>query len=855
MAYNKTLWKDRIVEKPNTYRKVENSDGTITLYPVTGQVIEKGTPVSAANLNKIENGIVEVYKELDTKIDGVANKGTTVEVIERVTKQEIDRQIADGTMANLTIAKGSITQDKLDPNIKFGIEDGEVTNVKIADGAITKNKLDPNIKFGILDLDDDIVAKTVTCTDEVQLFDKNKGEGGYVNAANGQIIRTNKDWTSDYIPCTPGETIRKDNNSSNAVNAQDVVFFTKDKQYISGIILKPTDIWKTFTIPANAYFFRFDMLTTYKDTEKIYAQRGGWSIEECRLSDEIKVKGENLIGLEVGVNQLGGDVITKTVIHTDEVQLFDKNKGESGYLNTTNGEVFTSSKDWTSDYIPCTPGETIRKEDNSSNAVNNQDVGFFTKDKQYISGIILKPTDDWKTFKIPDNAYFFRFDMLIQYKDTEKIYAKRDEGIPTYQLSDGIKIKKSNIIGMEEDESTKEQISLYNEDGVKFLLTIDSEGELDIRPAKPNLPSNFNAFTTRGKSCARGDILVAPHTEDANLGWLIVLDSNLNLKKYKQLTSFAYNFRKYRNKAGDIRYIYCQSVNKEFPKMTNNGGYDNVKLVVTDKNFNILREHRLKAHGTVQDNHPGENHEVIYFDDDHYLLTAYVKGVVSNIPGKSGQYKAVNCVIQEVKDGEVVFHWESIDHTELYEYACRNKDFTNYPNSQGTYNDYHHLNSVQVDPLNPNHLLVSSRFIGLMKIDKTTGNIIWMFGRGGRIDFKGMTQAQAPFLQHHMTRVSDGSIICFDNEGCATNNTRICRYWLDETTMTMTRFKEYKTNHPRSQFMGGVDMIREGVFLINYGGKYQGLTFEEYDFNENKQNFSFRFNDGTDCYRVFKEGY
>lgn len=68
MAYEKTLWKDRVVEKPNTYRSVENPDGTITLYPITGQVIEKGTPVSAANLNKIENGIVELGEQLDKKV-------------------------------------------------------------------------------------------------------------------------------------------------------------------------------------------------------------------------------------------------------------------------------------------------------------------------------------------------------------------------------------------------------------------------------------------------------------------------------------------------------------------------------------------------------------------------------------------------------------------------------------------------------------------------------------------------------------------------------------------------------------------------------------------------------------------
>ena len=83
MAYDKTLWKDRVIEKPNTYRSTTNSDGTNTLYPVTGQVIEKGTPISAANLNKIENGIVEIYEQLDkmaTIIDFVKKENETWDV-------------------------------------------------------------------------------------------------------------------------------------------------------------------------------------------------------------------------------------------------------------------------------------------------------------------------------------------------------------------------------------------------------------------------------------------------------------------------------------------------------------------------------------------------------------------------------------------------------------------------------------------------------------------------------------------------------------------------------------------------------------------------------------------------------
>lgn len=57
MAYTKTNWKDRAVERPRTYRMQNNPDGTVTLIPMPGTVYEPGTPVNAPNLNKIEQGI------------------------------------------------------------------------------------------------------------------------------------------------------------------------------------------------------------------------------------------------------------------------------------------------------------------------------------------------------------------------------------------------------------------------------------------------------------------------------------------------------------------------------------------------------------------------------------------------------------------------------------------------------------------------------------------------------------------------------------------------------------------------------------------------------------------------------
>lgn len=64
MAYEKTIWKNREVERPRTFEKIENPDGTITLVPAEGNIIEPGTPIIAENMNKIEQGIKDAHDEL-----------------------------------------------------------------------------------------------------------------------------------------------------------------------------------------------------------------------------------------------------------------------------------------------------------------------------------------------------------------------------------------------------------------------------------------------------------------------------------------------------------------------------------------------------------------------------------------------------------------------------------------------------------------------------------------------------------------------------------------------------------------------------------------------------------------------
>jgi|GEM_PF-4688765 len=59
MPYTKTTWQDRQVEHPNRYNKSSENSTEVVLTPSPGNVLRQGTPISAANMNKIEQGIAD----------------------------------------------------------------------------------------------------------------------------------------------------------------------------------------------------------------------------------------------------------------------------------------------------------------------------------------------------------------------------------------------------------------------------------------------------------------------------------------------------------------------------------------------------------------------------------------------------------------------------------------------------------------------------------------------------------------------------------------------------------------------------------------------------------------------------
>lgn len=57
MAHKRTKWRDHVVARPRTFTQTTNGDGSVTLTPAPGEVMQQGTPQSATNFNKIEENL------------------------------------------------------------------------------------------------------------------------------------------------------------------------------------------------------------------------------------------------------------------------------------------------------------------------------------------------------------------------------------------------------------------------------------------------------------------------------------------------------------------------------------------------------------------------------------------------------------------------------------------------------------------------------------------------------------------------------------------------------------------------------------------------------------------------------
>lgn len=390
-------------------------------------------------------------------------------------------------------------------------------------------------------------------------------------------------------------------------------------------------------------------------------------------------------------------------------------------------------------------------------------------------------------------------------------------------------------------------LKIVSPNGTEFLLKVRDDGSLYTEKVEIELPVDFPTFSFSGKATYGGEFFITPHTETCP--YVIQMDSNGKVLWYKKVTKFAYNFRKYTNSSGKTRYCY-QDVVEEPSVPKAHGGHDTSELVVLNENKSEIDRVRMITNKSVKPLQPNECHDYIYIDDNHYFVSGYIFDKTSQWEGKGDNYNITNVVLQEIKNNELLWHWESKEHLDLF------TDSWNDDKTDDAGADYCHFNSMYIDP-NDNNLICSFRNTHtILKINKSNGEILWKLG--GKSDMFNVPHDQVWTGQHDCKVLDsrDGIIHMTFYDNHMIGNSYVVDITINETDKTIVELKKYKFKNYIGAYMGGVTKLSKfkDRYSINWGMGNQTLV-SEVDFSKTipEEIFSITCNtEDCDSYRVFR---
>ena len=165
------------------------------------------------------------------------------------------------------------------------------------------------------------------------------------------------------------------------------------------------------------------------------------------------------------------------------------------------------------------------------------------------------------------------------------------------------------------------------------------------------------------------------------------------------------------------------------------------------------------------------------------------------VPGGRPDAVLKSLVFQEIDENkQVLFQWRALDHLPITD----SLDFLNIASV-----DWTHVNALAMDPTDNNYLVSLRGFCQIVKISRTTGDVIWRLG-GIHSDFTFVNEhpENAPYYfvgEHNVHALANGDIIFFDNgslqnQGALAGRTysRAVEYHLDTNHMTATLVWEYR---------------------------------------------------------------
>jgi len=219
-----------------------------------------------------------------------------------------------------------------------------------------------------------------------------------------------------------------------------------------------------------------------------------------------------------------------------------------------------------------------------------------------------------------------------------------------------------------------------------------------------------------------------------------------------------------------------------------------------------------------------DNHAFQLLPNGHVLMLSYDDQIIDMSELVEGGHPAATvtgAVIQELDaEGQVVFQWRTWDHIPVVD-SYRDLTQKNF--------GYIHVNAISLDPVDGNLLVCCRETSEVVKVSRTTGEILWrMGGKRNEFTFRNEHPENAPRyfkLMHDARRLPNGHLTMFDNgadEAVGDQErtySRAVEYALDEPNRTATLIWEYRHDPDIRALTGGsVTRLPGGHTVINWGG-------------------------------------
>lgn len=365
----------------------------------------------------------------------------------------------------------------------------------------------------------------------------------------------------------------------------------------------------------------------------------------------------------------------------------------------------------------------------------------------------------------------------------------------------------------------------------------------NIKYVVNTMNADFPNYSVEGESEYEGDYYMSTYSFDYNTNnFIFKLDKTGKIKYYKKINKVAFDFKKELTPDKNIRYMYLEAIDDNFEGLTS---LLPCNLVIMDEDYNEIERinYLLKNGETI----PLENHAYIYLGENHYILTTY-KAIEKEekINSKLQKVYVMDNYIQEIKDGEIIWEFNTTKYPEFYKYSSLDK--LNYTKP---YQDYVHINSMEIDKGDGNLICSYRNIDAVIKIDRKTGELIWILGGVG--DEFGLTDKQKFSKQHSAISIGNNTIMLYDN-GNANKKSRVLKFKVDEKKKKVKEYKEYDTG-VYAFMMGSVRVMneQEETYLVCYGGgNYSKYSVEEINYKENEVKFKFTFLDSRLMYNANK---